>query len=291
MSLPHFRKSARHKMLHHQHYTKFMHRRAAEAYHMLLAGMSAFASTDLVICGNRHKQKPSFHSNLDTADDAILRTISYLSATVALVYCHKHNKTFTQPQPGHSLIENLLLMMGFHNSSGDGPNLEIVGYFNKLWIIFCDFEMCHSTAAVLHAGSSLTDPISCVISGIVSAHGPLHFGAVELSYEALEQIGSPGNVDAFLDAVRNKKSRLFGYGHRTFETRDPRPALIKEVMGDYMAANSASPLLQTAFALDEAAQTDPYFVKRNLHVNVDLYASFPYIAMLVRTLPLMRDSV
>ena len=247
---------------------------------MILAGMSAFASSDTQMGATRHQQKPMFQGDLEKADAAILRTISYMAATIALVHCHKRGKKFTNPQPGRSLIGNLLLMMGFIGAES-GSDSRVETCLNKLWILYADSEITNSTAAVLHAGSTLTDPVSCAIAGLVSGYGPLHGGAIELAYEGFEQIGKPENVGPFLEAVKAKKARLFGYGHRILKQRDPRAALIKEVMPP---EESTNPLLQIAFEVDRAARKDPYFVERGLHANVDLYGSFPYLALQV-TLP------
>ena len=248
---------------------------------MILAGMSAFASSDSVMGATRHQQKPMFQGDLEKADQALLRATSYMAATTALVYCHKRGKKFTNPQPGRSLIGNLLLMMGFIDAE-TGSDSKVETCLNKLWILYADSEITCSTAAVLHAGSSLTDPVSCAIAGLVSGHGPLHGGAIELAYEGFEQIGKAENVGPFMEAVKAKKARLFGYGHRVLKKRDPRAALIKEVMP---SEDSASPLLQIAFEVDKMAREDPYFVERGLHANVDLYGSFPYLAMQVTLRP------
>ena len=242
---------------------------------MILAGMSAFASSDHIMGATRHQQKPMFQGDLDKADKAIIRTVAYMAATIALVYCHKRGKKFTNPQPGRSLIGNLLLMTGFIDPE-TGSDSKVETCLNKLWILYADSEITNSTAAALLAGSSLTDPVSCAIAGLVSGHGPLHGGAIELAYEGFEQIGKAENVAPFMEAVKAKKARLFGYGHRVLRKRDPRAALIKEVMPP---EESTNPLLQIAFEVDRAARKDPYFVERGLHANVDLYGSFPYLAL------------
>ena len=244
---------------------------------MILAGLSAFASTDTVVGKTRHQQRPMFHGNLDKADEAIIRTVGYVAATIALSYCHKRGKKFTNPQPHRSLIGNLLLMMGFIDSDS-GPDSKIETCLNKLWTLYADSEITNSTGAVLHTGSSLTDPVSCVIAGTTAGYGPLHGGAIDLAYEDFEQIGKAENVVPFLEMVKAKKARLFGYGHRVLKKRDPRAELIKEVTP---LENSTNPLLQIAFEVDRAAREDPYFVEHGLHANVDLYGTFPYLALQV----------
>ena len=86
-----------------------------------------------------------------------------------------------------AIHRNLLLMTGITKP-------EVESCLNKLWISYADLERTNSTAAVLHAGSTLTDPVSASISGIVSGYGPLHGGAIDLAYEAFRLIGTPENV-------------------------------------------------------------------------------------------------
>lgn len=85
-----------------------------------------------------------------------------------------------------------------------------------------------------------------------------------------------------MEAVKAKKARLFGYGHRVHRKRDPRAALIKEVMP---LEDLTSPLLQMAFEVDRAVRKVPYFIELGLYANVDLYGSFPYLALQVTPYP------
>jgi citrate synthase len=141
---------------------------------MIIAGMSAFIGADDVAASVRHQPKPIFREDLKVADEAILRTIGYYSAVIALVHCHKRGRTFTPPKPDGSIIGNLLLMMGIIDarSGVPVPDPKIEACLSKLWILYADHEMTNSTAASLHAASTLTDPASCVIAGLISGYGP-----------------------------------------------------------------------------------------------------------------------
>jgi len=241
---------------------------------MMIAGMSAFAAADEVVCATRSTQKPVFHGRLEVADEAIVRTIGYLAVTIALIYCHKNNKDFTPPEPHRSLLGNLLWMIGV---AQENPKAEEC--FNKLWILYADHEITNSTAAVLHVGSTLADPVSAVTAGLISAYGPLHGGAIDLAYQALGMIGTPERVPAFIEGVKRGKGRLFGYGHRIYKTRDPRLSLIEELMETYKEELDANPLVRVSLAIDKYASQDPYFVERNLKANADLMGCFLYTAM------------
>ncbi|KEY75028.1 hypothetical protein S7711_01365 [Stachybotrys chartarum IBT 7711] len=254
--------------------------REAETYPMIIAGMSAFVAVDEATIQSRHQHKPMFHGNPELADQAILRTLGYYAAVVALVHCHKRNIVFTNPEPDRSLIGNLLLMMGVLDpETGSGPDQTIEACLNKLWILYADHEMTNSTASLLHAASTLTDPTSCVMAGLICGFGPLHGGAIDLAYEALEQIKHPRYVPVFIEMIKAKKARLFGYGHRIYKTRDPRLALIEELIEQHKDKVAANPLLKIAFAIDKVANEDPYFVSRNLKANADLLGCFLYSAL------------
>lgn len=139
---------------------------------MILAGLAAYAALDEGSVRTHSTSKAYYLGNLDAVDAAIIRCLSAFATTVALVYCHKRNRQFTPPQKDGSFIGNFLRMMGISDAHTE-KCLE------KLWILYADHEMTNSTAAFLHSASNLTDPVSAVISGIVSAYGPLHGGKIE----------------------------------------------------------------------------------------------------------------
>ena len=52
-------------------------------------------------------------------------------------------------------------------------------------------------------------------AGAVGAlYGPLHGGANEAVLRMLERIGSVDNIGPFLEGVKNRKEKMFGFGHR-----------------------------------------------------------------------------
>ncbi|KAI2622537.1 putative citrate synthase [Hypoxylon sp. NC1633] len=246
--------------------------RDAETFPMILAGMSAFAAGDSVVCKTRHQQSAMFHGHLEVADEALVRTIGYLASTISLIYCHKNQKKWTAPESDKNLLGNLLLMMGITD-----PQVEKC--LEKLWILYADHEMTNSTAAVLHAGSTLIDPVAAVSAGIICGYGPLHGGAIDLAYEAFRQIGTPERVPPFIERIKSKGGRLFGYGHRVYKTRDPRVSLIEELLEEHREAVDANPLLRVAMAIDKYANQDAYFTERGLKANADLMGCFVYTAM------------
>lgn len=157
------------------------------------------------------------------------------------------------------------------------PNPLALTIYRRFTIINSDHGMALSAFANLVVTSSLTDPISGIIGSLTAAYGPLHFGAPESAYKTLAKVGKVENVPAFLDEVKTGKRRLFGYGHRTYKTTDPRLAPIKQSLQQLDV--ESDPLLKVAREIDRIAGTDEYFISRGLHANADFYTPFSYIAI------------
>ena len=53
------------------------------------------------------------------------------------------------------------------------------------------------------------------MAGAVGAlYGPLHGGANEAVLRMLERIGKVDNIPGFIEGVKNRKEKMFGFGHR-----------------------------------------------------------------------------
>ncbi|KAI0452104.1 citrate synthase [Xylaria acuta] len=241
---------------------------------MILAGLAAFAALDEGTKRLHSQAEPYYIGNMKNTDAAIIRTLAAIATTVALVYCHKRSKKFTEPDLEGSFVSNVLKMMG-KEDKGIEKCLE------RLWILYADHEMTNSTAAFLHASSTLTDPLSSSISAIVSAYGPLHGGAIDLAYQEFKAIASVKHVPYLIKEVKAKRQRLFGFGHRIYKTVDPRTIFIREMIDEQVRnpMRARVPLLEIALEIEKVASTDDYFISRRLSANADLYGALLYTAL------------
>ena len=243
---------------------------------MLVAGLSAYM-------GNNLDSIPSFnggnifHGNVEKTDEAILNTVAAYAVVMGIAGSHRRGIAFTPPSEHKTYFSNLFTMMGVIDPATKAPNPLKLSCFRRFAVINSDHGMALSIFANLVTASSLADPISGLIGALAAAYGPLHFGAPEAAYKTIGKIGGPENIPTFLDEVKSGKRRLFGYGHRTYKTVDPRLAPIKEMV---LELNMESdPLLEIAREIDRMSATDEYFTKRNLHANGDFYGCFCFIGM------------
>ena len=87
------------------------------------------------------------------------------------------------------------------------------------------------------------------------------------------------SLESFLAKVKDKKSRLMGFGHRVYKNYDPRAKIIKETAEKVFEVTGRNPLLEIAIALEKVALEDEFFVERKLYPNVDFYSGIIYQAM------------
>ena len=108
---------------------------------------------------------------------------------------------------------------------------------------------------------------------------PLLAQANEAVIRMLAEIGDVKNVPAFIESVKSGEGRLMGFGHRVYKNFDPRATIIKKTAYDVFEVTGMNPLLEVAIALEKAALSDEYFIKRKLYPNVDFYSGIVYKAL------------
>ncbi|KAK9452250.1 citrate synthase-like protein [Limtongia smithiae] len=210
----------------------------------------------------------------------IVRILGKATTVAAMAYRIRIHRPFNPPRSDLSYTENLLYMMD-HNSEPYSyrPDPRLAKALDILFILHADHEMNCSTAAMVHVGSSLVDPYSCIAAAASALYGPLHGGANEAVIRMLSKIGTVDNVPAFLEKVKQRKELLFGFGHRVYKETDPRSRVIREVAEMVFDVCGREPLIEVAIALKDAALADEFFTSRKLFPNVDYWSGLIYKSM------------
>lgn len=242
---------------------------------MVVAGLAAFQGAEPTILP-AHNGGNTYHNNPELVDLAIIHTVAVYCAVAGIAQSHKNGTEFLPPSPDVTFYENFLTMAGIVDKKTGKPSDLHMDCARRSAAFGADHEISNSTFSLLVTASSLADPISSLISAIMSAYGPLHMGACESAYRTMGKM-KLSDVPLLIDAVKSKKTRLYGYGHRMYKTEDPRVAPMKELLRRVDATNH--PILATAMEIDRIACTDEYFVSRKLYANLDLYVMFLGIAM------------
>lgn len=103
-----------------------------------------------------------------------------------------------------------------------------------------------STFASRVVTSTGADVVSALAGGIGALSGPLHGGAPSRALSMIEEIGDPGNTEAWVLNRLENGQRIMGFGHAVYRADDPRSVLLKEV-----ALEFDSELVANAVAIEE----------------------------------------
>jgi citrate synthase len=95
----------------------------------------------------------------------------------------------------------------------------------------------------------------------------------------IEEIGTIGNVPAFIESVKAGSGKLMGFGHRVYKSYDPRAKIVKKLADSVFKITGVDRGLEIALELERIALQDDYFVSRKLYPNVDFYTGLIYRSM------------
>lgn len=218
-----------------------------------------------------------YQTDTEQADQIVLRTVAAYAVVFGIVRSHRLGIKLQAPSPNRSYYENLFTMAGIIDPATNNPDPICISCFRRFGNLNAEHGMALTVFSALVTASSLTDPVSCLISAVAAAFGPLHFGATESAQRALRDIGDPKNIPAFIEEVKTGKRKLFGYGHRTYKGIDPRVAYVRTILEDL--SHVQQPLLNVAKAIEEVAGKDEYFRTRGLYPNADFYGNFVFTGM------------
>jgi citrate synthase len=212
-----------------------------------------------------------------------IRLLAKVPTLAAYAYKKSVGQPFLYPDNSLGLVENFLRLTFGLPAEPYEVDPALAKALDLLFILHADHEQNCSTSTVRLVGSSEANLFASISAGINALFGPLHGGANSAVLEMLQDIQrSGGNVDAFVNKVKNKEEgvRLMGFGHRVYKNYDPRAKIIKRTADEILKKLGGDDhLLDIALKLEERALSDDYFIERKLYPNVDFYTGLIYRAM------------
>ncbi|KMZ75077.1 Citrate (Si)-synthase [Zostera marina] len=212
-------------------------------------------------------------------DQQIMRILGKAPTIAAAAYLRLAGRSAVPPSNNLSYSENFLYMLDSLGDRAYRPNPRLARALDILFILHAEHEMNCSTAAARHLASGGVDVYTALSGAVGALYGPLHGGANEAVLKMLGEIGSVENIPDFIEGVKNRKKKMSGFGHRVYKNYDPRAKVIRKLADEVFSIVGRDPLIEVAVALEKAALSDEYFVKRRLYPNVDFYSGLIYRAM------------
>ncbi|KAL8088324.1 citrate synthase, glyoxysomal-like [Apium graveolens] len=219
------------------------------------------------------------YNSKQVRDKQIVRILGKAPTIAAAAYLRMAGRPPVLPSNNLSYSENFLYMLDSLGNRSYKPNPRLARVLDILFILHAEHEMNCSTAAARHLASSGVDVYTALAGAVGALYGPLHGGANEAVLKMLSEIGTVDKIPEFIEGVKNRKRKMSGFGHRVYKNYDPRAKVIKKLAEEVFSIVGRDPLIEVAIALEKAALSDEYFVKRKLYPNVDFYSGLIYRAM------------
>jgi citrate synthase len=219
---------------------------------------------------------PGYHA-LMASEEAIhrpetdaVRLISQMAVLVAALHRIRNGKALVPAHRELSHAQNFLYML-----HGERPDPLAASAMETCMILYADQSINNSTFTGRIVASTNASPIMVVTAALSSLSGPLHGGAGERVMKMLDEIGEPENAKKYLDqTLATPGARIMGFGHRVFNTIDPRVQVLNGIIPRLFARLGTTKVLKIVEALEKTVLET--LTDKNIHPNVELKSGIIY---------------
>lgn len=210
-------------------------------------------------------------NNAEKNWEAILRLIAAIPTVVAAHDRYRRGEEAIEPRNDLGHAANFLYML-----HGVEPTPAAAKVLDACLTLHAEHTMNASTFTARVTGSTLASPYQAIAAAIGSLSGPLHGGANEEVLVQLEEIGSPGNVQKWLDAKRAKdpKFKVMGLGHRVYRVKDGRATVVQDMAENIFAESGRPKNYETALELEKICAG--IYGPKGIYPNVDFFSGVVY---------------
>lgn len=200
------------------------------------------------------------------------RAVSLIAKVPTIVAAFERCRNGEDPFPPVTRFthaENFLFML-----NGVPPDPYAGKVLDKCFILMAEHTLNASTFTARVIGSTNASVYSAVSGAVGALSGSLHGGANERVLRMLYSIGSPDNVEKFVDEMTDAKKKIMGIGHRIYKTIDPRAPILKSYIPELvkrMGGEEFKQLYEIALALEK--EVEKKLAHKKIYPNVDFYSA------------------
>lgn len=178
----------------------------------------------------------------------------------------RNGKDPVPPREDLNHAENFLYMM-----EGELPDPEIADYLDTCMILPAEHGINASTFTARVIASTQSDLYSAIVGAISAIKGPLHGGASGNVLDMLADIGSPEAAPDYIDDMIDRGERVPGFGHRVYDTIDPRATVLRELSRELGELRGDPELFEIAYNVEQHMRNEIGF-----DTNLDFYSAVVY---------------
>jgi citrate synthase len=231
--------------------------RSALAMDVLRTAVSALALYDADATKNDHD------ANIRKA----IRLTSQIAMIVAAYDRIRKGKPVVEADRSISHAANFLLQL-----NGTKPSATAERALDIALILHADHELNASTFAARVTAATLSDMHSAITSAIGALKGPLHGGANEAVFRILQSIDrEKADPVEYIRSMLAQKKKVPGFGHRVYQTEDPRATHLRVMSRDLGRASGQPQWYDMSEKIEQFVKAE-----KKLNANVDFYSASTY---------------
>ncbi|MHA2351448.1 MAG: citrate/2-methylcitrate synthase [Candidatus Thorarchaeota archaeon] len=204
--------------------------------------------------------------------DTLLFIVVSTPIAITTHWRKEHRELPVKPMEDFNHAANLLWML-----KGNHSSLEDIRDFETCLILHMDDPNNPSLMALvdsLSRGNGLSQAFMAAFSKHLD---PNHHGAGHEAMKMIESIHEVSDVRETLEKRLDKGHKIFGIGHRIYETIDPRAGVLRRIL-EKRSRTSGNEILCSM--ISEIAKVGPKILQErkgiDVHPNVDLYNAAVY---------------
>jgi citrate synthase len=218
----------------------------------------------LSVWGAERGLRPLLDTRSEDAHDECMALCAAVPVLLAALLRLHAGLAPVEPSPALGHAADWLRML-----TGEVPSPERARAVEQYLISTIDHGFNASTFTARVIAGTGADLGACIVGAVGALSGPLHGGAPSRALDAIDEIGSPGRVDAWLRPKVASGAKIMGFGHAVYKTADPRGALLRRV-----AEGLGGELVEQAAAIEQRIEEVLAELKpgRELRSNVEYWA-------------------
>ncbi|WP_267163362.1 citrate synthase/methylcitrate synthase [Halovenus salina] len=206
----------------------------------------------------------------DAPEEKAKRAIAVVPTVIATYWRYRRGAEPVDPDPGLGHAANYLYML-----NGEEPDEAAVRGVETYLNTVVDHGLNASTFTARVVVSTESDVISAATAAVGTLKGPLHGGAPGPVLDMLQEVHERGEPEAHVRDTLDAGERLMGFGHRVYDVRDPRAAVLSTAAERFYGESGDSDFFETVTtfertAADVLAQERPNL---SLETNVEYYTA------------------
>ena len=220
--------------------------------------------TALSLVGSVSGMRPNIDIDVAQRRADAMRLCAITPTLLTALHRLRNGREPIAPRSDLGYAQNYLYML-----EGAVPSQDRARAIEQYLITTIDHGFNASTFTARVIASTGADLGAAVTGAVGALSGPWHGGAPSRALDALDEIGSPENVDDWVRPRVLAGEKMMGFGHAVYKTDDPRSLLMRSV-----ALRLGGPLVDFAVLVERRVieLLDELKPGRQLRTNVEFYA-------------------